>query len=61
MNSIDTLKLYNKFTLEGMWVGAPCAFWVSRIELLSSPACRKRRQMEASRRLPGAIPPVVKV
>ena len=40
----------------------PCGFGVSRIELLCSPACRKRQLMEASRRLPaGAIPSVVKV
>ena len=39
-----------------------CGFGVSRMELLSSPACRKRQLMEASRGLTaGAIPSVVKV
>ena len=41
---------------------APCGLGVSRIEPLCSPACRKRRLMEASRALPaGAVPSVVKV
>ena len=33
-------------------VVAPCGFGVSRIEPLSSPACCKRRLMEASMELP---------
>ena len=41
---------------------APCGFGVSRIEPLSSPACREWRLMVASRELPaGALPLVVKV
>ena len=43
-------------------VGASCGFKVSRIELLSSPACRKRQLMKASRGLlAGALPSVMKV
>ena len=41
---------------------APCGFGASRIEPLYSPACHKRRLMEASRGLPAeAMPSVVKV
>ena len=41
---------------------APYGFEFSRIEPLSSPACRKRRLMKASRGLPaGAISSVMKV
>ena len=43
-------------------MNCPCGFAVSRIESLCSPACRKRRLVEASRGLPAeAIPSVVKV
>ena len=41
---------------------APLQFWGDRIELLYSPACRKRRLMEEGGGLhDGAIPSVVKI
>ena len=55
----------NMWLMFGIWsnsVALGIGFGVSRIEPLCSPACRKRRLIEASRGLPaGAIPSVVKV
>ena len=41
---------------------APLPFWGDRIELLYSPACRKRRLMEEGEGLRGeAVPSVLKI